>query len=1541
MPFPFPVGRLSSRVAQIVTLIGLLLVLVLLGVLWYANTELARVQQRLHPQIVRALRETLGRDVRIGAVQVRGLDQIVLTNAVIARGSTFAGGTVLTAPRATAHVNLFSFLFRHRNDPVAAIRQITLTRPRAEVSRAHDGRWDFQDIVDRLTKRPAGAGNLRAQLVIDQGQVAVQDVAGSIERRNLVGVNARVSAGSQHKYAFYVAAADARQLTNEVHVAGVYSPNAGVARLNVHADRIAVQEITRFLPANLPITFADGTAALRIVALFKSLPAPQRATLSATELTAEIDLAGVGLRLREMNTPIMATAGRLRLVHNAARYPRGSRLELLGVHARANQVPLELSGIVSDLNLFDLRHSHPRLQLALATSVADGAQLLRLFPHAEWLRSLQLVGRTRLTARVDGPLADPRIDGTIRGDTLALRELHTDDVRADFTVRPYAAQSPTVQVTAHARRAALGETVYDDVQLTFASLTPWRRFWQAPTATGTASAARIRLPGVTVEHVTASVGITRDAISFRNLRAGVFGGEVRGAVHVPLHTVDAQTHPALSADGAYRDVDLRALGEALNIHALSGRGQGSLDVGLDEHGNLRVTATVNAARVAYRQYAAETLQARLRIDSGAEGTAVSIASASARTRYGLFTVQDGRYMQGILHLPLHGEQLALRQFGYQDLRGTGTLDGVLSGKPAAPRLSAQVTAVDGALLGRTYATAQGALEWQGSTLLLRDVAFARPGMTLRIDDRGAGFDPRRGMRGTHATLLLHGATVHEVLALFGTKSPWDIAGAAEGTISLDFNENGLSLAGNAVIPAAVVRVPAGEADYPLRLDSLGMTFDLADRTLQVRDLALIRKDAVIHAHGMATATDDGVRAELAFSGNHAPLEDLPLDLLGIPIELAGAVDINGTLRGPLSGNGTEPLAVAVSASAPRLIALGLPVGAGTVALEYRVQAGNRELVIRHGELTHPALHAVTDGRYRLSAGTMDGVTVKLDRLNLGALASLLAQEGDGPRVALPPGLAGHGEAEIIAAGRMAQPTVTLSFGLRQLALGQTTLPNLRARLTAAANDGRYRVHIDDAVAEDAAGTRLAGIRGDLDPRNGPDLQISVQRLTARTLTPWFGTLPVDGALDLAATLRGPWAQPVLDGDVQITRPMLAGQTLSRLRGHLRVSADRVTISDGLVWFAADAPPAQVSGSVPLAWHGWHARIPRDRSLAFALDLPQQDLAAVRPLLPFRADLTGVVEGGLTVGGTLAAPRLSRGWVALEGAGGLPVGNSTLPNRLEELKLRAAISGDLARSQLKLTAFSARLDRLVNGKRPRGFQPGWLSATGTVGIPTRELAQPQRWQWDLVADLNRLPLDPALFLVPRASGYLHLVSARHAPRLEGVLLVENARLKEPKMRGGAARWPSFLINPTLSLVIQVGTQVKMSKGMFSVPLRPTPLPKLTVAEGPTTPVADGAAYRYHSEMLHPGTNEETTGTWGVVTGLLNDPRLYARFEVDKGRLSFPLNLIGSVRRAKGRVTYSLADGPRIVMGLPDFPSQSAKTPATETPATITAPALGLR
>ncbi len=1474
------------RALLVLTVVTLLTLAVLLAV---ARVEFARYRGRLAPLLAQTLTHMLGRAVRVGDVSLRGLDGVEIRGLSVARGNTFAHGATLTLPDTTAYVNLFSFLLHH--DPVGAISDVVLTRPALAVARNAQGRWDFQDVLDRLNAPgPAGGVPPHPRLVVRDGRVHYQDARVGALVREVVDVNATLNPGWQPaSFAFNVSGRDALNHMGRVDVSGRYvSIRGGEAmRVNVRADRIVVKELTRFLPKRIPITFENGTAALRLSALFTSLPSPEGPRpLSADALTATVDITGVGLRLQEMNTSVVAQSGLLRLVHDRVRYPQGSRLELLNVRAKAGNVPMTLDGSIRDINLFDLNHLDPQMDLTLKVVPHDAADVRALFAPHEWPAGVTVTGPAALDAQFTGRTHDLHIDGTLTGDHLAVAGMTGQELHMGFHLRPGAhpAAAASVQLDTRLAQAQYGALTLHDLAFTAGSATPWTRLDNDPHVLGAISAAQVRTAFASVGPVSADLAGSRQGVRFTRLRSNVFGGVVQGNVYYPFR---GTTRVSGSATG----LDLAQLATQLHLRSWAGKADGAF------------TATYTPGA----------------------GFTASIPTAQAATDHGLFTVKDGHYTSADgLAVSLHGTGMPLTKF-YAGLRGVATLDGTLTGAITAPHLTARVTAVDGAFDGRAFAAGQGEISYSSQALRLKNLHFTRPGLTLDIPGGPNGFDPRAGFRNVDVQLQARGAQLDDVLTLFGVNNPCPTTGPITGDMTFRVTPDGLVARGQAQAASAVVHIPFSKGTYPLDLSAVGMTFTLQGRTMTITDLHASRGPSTIYVTGTAeSAVGSPTRVDLAYRGDEKTrLQDLPLDLFGIPVALGGPVQVQGTLHGVVNGSGPTPLTVTVAAQSPALTLEQAFAGSGEVALSYACRPDARVLTIDHGRVAGDAFTATSAGRYDFSAHTLDGAWVDLAGIDLPALHAMAAQ-ADSEHfstvtmllAALPDDLHGAARAHLTFAGSLLKPQMTLDLGATQLVLGATPLPEVQGRLSSRETQGRYRLHVDNLTA--SSGTTLASLRGDIDPgAQAVALQFDAQHFPAKMLTAWLPRMRVAGDVGADGTLTGAWEHPVLDAHIGVEYPSLDGVTLARVTAQLHGTRQGIALRDAQLWPTLDTAPVIVAGTVGLNDDFTPAHMP----LSLALTVPRESLAAWQGVWPGLRDAQGTVAGGLQVSGTVATPRVTAGDLTLAGGVTLPVADTHFPNRLNDLDLRVRLANTGTASRVTLDALSATLDRVGQG-RPDDFQPGQVQASGDVTIPDGTLTAPNRWTWDVTAHVDNAPLDQALCLAPTISGYAK-ISGDGTPTITGVLFAENVKLHKPKATtpptasGGTGTTPAF--DPHLSLVLQAGQGVRIAQGMFTVPLTPTPLPWPTVH-------AD-VAPAYTANMLNPGVQGELAGTWGVVTGTLHNPQVYGRFEVDGKRLSFPLSLFAGVRHARGHVTYSQAAGAKIVMGIPDLPVQVAQTPSS--------------
>jgi hypothetical protein len=365
---------------------------------------------------------------------------------------------------------------------------------------------------------------------------------------------------------------------------------------------------------------------------------------------------------------------------------------------------------------------------------------------------------------------------------------------------------------------------------------------------------------------------------------------------------------------------------------------------------------------------------------------------------------------------------------------------------------------------------------------------------------------------------------------------------------------------------------------------------------------------------------------------------------------------------------------------------------------------------------------------------------------------------------------------------------------------------------------------------------------------------------------------------------------------------LLGRPLGHTEARARLAGHTLTLDGALT--PPGALPVTLAASIPLHTRGARLDLDMDGLLTAHATVPRQPLAPLVRVLPWLAHAEGEAAAEIVVAGTLARPYLASAQVDLSGGLGITGLGPDLPNRLEGADLRLRVSGDARRTHVALERLTGAFGWSTGG---RGT--GSVTADGTVDIPREALLRPMLWRWDLAGQVVDLPLPRRLAIVPRVSGVLRL-AGEGRPRLTGVLAGQDMKIAMPAATSATApAWGPFDFDPELSLVLEAGPGVRVAKSILRIPLRPTPLALPPMVAGPLD--RSHPAFATTADLLRAGHPDELSGTWGLVTGSLDAPRVYARYEVDKGRLKFPLNLIGAIRNKHGHVTYDLQDGVRML------------------------------
>jgi hypothetical protein len=359
-----------------------------------------------------------------------------------------------------------------------------------------------------------------------------------------------------------------------------------------------------------------------------------------------------------------------------------------------------------------------------------------------------------------------------------------------------------------------------------------------------------------------------------------------------------------------------------------------------------------------------------------------------------------------------------------------------------------------------------------------------------------------------------------------------------------------------------------------------------------------------------------------------------------------------------------------------------------------------------------------------------------------------------------------------------------------------------------------------------------------------DIGSSLARLAERHL-------PLSGALEADARIRGTRLQPTLSGGFEVVNAGYSGVAVPLVVGSLESNGRALRLSDAEVDFAKGS--LLLAGSLPFTVAPLRIGPPA-APITLEAAAKGVDLGDFLPLLPKGSELAGLLEGRIALGGTAQSSRLV-GELALSG------GRIVTPfERAPLTNVAAHLS--LVGNDVQLGAFHAD----AGG--------GALDASGRISIP----------------DLTRLA---------SATSYSFAATASHAHldfpdygrgTLEGSVKLSHAVQETPLLQGEASL--SDAVVP------------------FSALYKPSDTASpLYAPVGPAAPAGPDLGF---DMQLRAGNNVRVRsgnldlGARGAVqlSGTLNAPRLRGRFDSTGGTITY---FNTAFRLVTGFVTFDPADG----------------------------------
>jgi autotransporter translocation and assembly factor TamB len=851
----------------------------------------------------------------------------------------------------------------------------------------------------------------------------------------------------------------------------------------------------------------------------------------------------------------------------------------------------------------------------------------------------------------------------------------------------------------------------------------------------------------------------------------VFGGSLHARnARVLGYPVDDLSARAGALDGARVAIEARYRGALAPLARAAGgslSANGSVDVPVTvvANGTSDVFVQVLDARFTGARIAGIALDgfegsARL------HGGAIDVYGARA-TLDGHTAVAQGRFGNGgTLDVSASGIDVArLRGAGLPVRSGNVAAVVALGGSFAAPRVSGGVVAsgvrLANSALPDLPIDAGTSFDYAGGRLDVTDAVVRAGPAVARLDGTLAGLrgSPQRASY-TFAAHVRH-ADVAALARIARVRLPYP-----EGTLEAD-----VSVTGTGATPhvAGVIAIPQGSLN--------GLAFSDASVTLAGDAARIDARD------GRATVGTSvlGFDAALARGTQSVALRAPRVNLA----DFDDFFDAGDTLAGVGS------IALSASAEADSFATSGRVRFENARYRRFDVGGARADWSTRGRTIRTDVAAGGASGRFTLNGTALVAATqplrdplhrtsVALDaRAQNVALATWLPAFG----VRLPVG--GYADASATMRGAYPNLVAVANASVRDGTAGRVAIRT--ATLDARVANGRATI-ARGAFAIDNASATLSGTAG-ITPGAAFDLTLQAQTPDIGALETTLTGSKHDASGSLATTTRitGTAARPTLAATLDGAQLRYGAYTIPRThleagltRDRVRLVAAEVDLQQGRLLASGNAP---LTGTPPLIG-------PATAPLDLALTADRIDLAQFAALLPKGTRVTGLLDGSVTLDGSLASPGL-RGTLALA---------------------NGAYAGPLERSKIDALAaqvtFAGRSATLHDASARIGG--GTLSASGTVAVPDlREPAATATAQLALLASGAVVDL-PSLFR-GRVDGRVSVSRASRATALvSGTLALSSARIPPTALLQKASA-PSAHATPlpaALDLAVAVGNDVRV-------------------------------------------------------------------------------------------------------------------------------------
>ncbi|MGD9497204.1 MAG: translocation/assembly module TamB domain-containing protein [Armatimonadota bacterium] len=1334
---------MSNRLVTVILVVAVSLAVLVEGGRGLTTPQ-GRWREWLQLLAAQQIADTLGRQVRLGAITDVSVDAVAALDLAIAEGFYLADGAVVRAEQVQVDLNGLA-IARGDVAPAAGIDRVVLQRAWVHAVRDEQGELNLEKLLPEPVKPVRPEDRFRGVVdVVDSTviyddyatptlrgtplSVELAEVSGKFDARRIGWAKISLSATERLGRVEQLAVEGETELDSGFAWAYVTATGVDGAwwfDAFVGAPEIELERATADLTATVGLLPTDDGVEPSVAGSISVRGASLRlAALGDRQITADLDATGtmVGVEIQRLGGSVG------------------------GVRVEASGFLGDFADPVIDVS-FEAQAPRAEALLDLASDEAElPSQIAGVEVTGPVLASGRLtgpLGAANLSARLSAPgqvrFADADL-GTYETGPIDLRldvlDLLAPNVRAQATVADLA------PVDLEPLRAMLPPDLQGEPRIGPIERLQAEVLWsdQVPLVQTELAVPSLSVGELAVSGVSADLALAGPIVWVRDLHAEALGAQVSADAVLDL---SEPATPWAWARGEIAGLDLQRLDELPGLQAAADAGgvvSGSFVARLEGEEPLMVAQLV-VAEPSYEQYGVASARGIVIVD--AAGVQVRAA-----------TIQDpvaAGWVRGVL--PFEGElaasfgvagvdlAAAVRRFDVEadELRGQLFAHGEVGGTLDDPRVDATVRAFD---LGWGKYSADAVVgEIRGGPTALRiDDLYASSG---RIVAHATGaltaIDLQARDAAIQGSVTLAGPMDERALEL-ADLTEHDLAGAVRADIDVG---------GTLRHPNAQGEVHLDYAHYEtVATDNAVMVVRLQGDVLELQDLRLPVGEAVVtgeasvaslYGEPIVAAT---LRAERVVLQDLAPWQELQVPLSGelnLPyLSVTGPLDdLNGIAQIEatdleLGGQqiGSVSATVVLDGNSLMLQRTTLALADGTMSLEGRVRVDERRIMPSRVELNDvsvarllrvvvPLAERFVDRPPDERAPAERPLSRQLASLAMrlgGRMNASVSVEGVIPELPEEPGQR-EAAATAVLEALSGEATVALS----EPTLDGKPLPD--TKLAARVADEP----VVDLSLTAEQGEALITADGTWRPGGAVDLLADISALEVASLRPWLpgAAASAGGRLNLTVQVLGSLDAPQITGSVDILEPELYGAQFDIISAPIfRYDGEALNI-DSLVMREGEEE-LFVDGRIPLDWAS--RTVPADAPLAVTARAEETDLGVFPAILAGAAGggevplaqvkATGTLDSRIEIRGTPQRPELTGELTVLASS----IETPWLGSPIEDLALAVTFTGVQGKTVVELEKLSARAHSTT------------LTAGGRAELSEYHIARLQQNRYDLQVSL---------------------------------------------------------------------------------------------------------------------------------------------------------------------------------------------------------------